>query len=136
MEEALKGKVLDEDAVRDASLLAVEGAVDHGANHYKIELAPRVVARAILKTGSHGMTVHDLRTRHGDASDGSADQVGGRLSRVDGPAKITGAAKYAVEQQLEGLAHAVLVESTIRRRQGARDRHGSGGRPRPACSWC
>ena len=40
-------------------------------------------------------------------------QVGGRLSRVDGPAKITGAAKYAVEQQLDGLAYAVLVESTI-----------------------
>ena len=58
------------------------------------------------------MTIHDLRTRHGDASDGSADQVGGRLSRVDGPAKVTGAAKYAVEQQLDGLAHAVLVEST------------------------
>ena len=25
--------------------------IDHGANHYKIELAPRVVARAILKMG-------------------------------------------------------------------------------------
>ncbi|CAN7666831.1 FAD binding domain-containing protein [Mesorhizobium sp. LjNodule214] len=52
VEEALKGKALAEDAVRRASLLAVEGAVDHGANHYKIELAPRVVARAILKTGA------------------------------------------------------------------------------------
>ncbi|MFD2052939.1 FAD binding domain-containing protein [Mesorhizobium calcicola] len=51
VEEALKGKVLEPDAVRAASLLAVEGAVDHGANHYKIELAPRVVARAILKMG-------------------------------------------------------------------------------------
>ncbi|KQU83341.1 FAD-binding molybdopterin dehydrogenase [Mesorhizobium sp. Root695] len=50
-EDALKGKVLEPDAVRAASLLAVEGAVDHGANHYKIELAPRVVARAILKLG-------------------------------------------------------------------------------------
>jgi len=57
------------------------------------------------------MTVHNMR--HGDASDGGADAVGGRLSRVDGPAKITGAAKYAVEQQLEGLAYAVLIESTI-----------------------
>lgn len=57
------------------------------------------------------MTVHNMR--HGDASDGGADAIGGRLSRVDGPAKITGAAKYAVEQQLEGLVHAVLVESTI-----------------------
>ncbi|TPN36845.1 MULTISPECIES: xanthine dehydrogenase family protein subunit M [unclassified Mesorhizobium] len=51
VEEALKGKVLEPEAVRAASLLAVEGAVDHGANHYKIELAPRVVARAILKLG-------------------------------------------------------------------------------------
>ncbi|QPC91981.1 xanthine dehydrogenase family protein molybdopterin-binding subunit [Mesorhizobium sp. INR15] len=57
------------------------------------------------------MTVHI--TRHGDASDGGAEAVGGRLSRVDGPAKITGAAKYAVEQQLEGLAYAALVESTV-----------------------
>ncbi|UVK46351.1 xanthine dehydrogenase family protein subunit M [Mesorhizobium sp. AR07] len=51
VEAALKGKVLEPDAVRAASLLAVEGAADHGANHYKIELAPRVVARAILKMG-------------------------------------------------------------------------------------
>ncbi|ESX97429.1 xanthine dehydrogenase family protein subunit M [Mesorhizobium sp. LNJC405B00] len=52
VEAALKGKVLSEDRVRAASLLAVEGAIGHGANHYKIELAPRVVARAILKTGA------------------------------------------------------------------------------------
>ncbi|MES0022836.1 MULTISPECIES: xanthine dehydrogenase family protein subunit M [unclassified Mesorhizobium] len=52
VEAALKGKVLSEDRVRAASLLAMEGAIDHGANHYKIELAPRVVARAILKTGA------------------------------------------------------------------------------------
>jgi xanthine dehydrogenase YagS FAD-binding subunit len=51
VEEALKGKVLEPDMVRRASLLAIEGAVDHGANHYKIELAPRVVSRAILKVG-------------------------------------------------------------------------------------
>jgi xanthine dehydrogenase YagS FAD-binding subunit len=51
VEAALKGRVLEPEAVRAASLLAVEGAVDHGANHYKIELAPRVVARAILKLG-------------------------------------------------------------------------------------
>lgn len=51
VEDALKGKVLEPEAVRAASLLAVEGAVDHGANRYKIDLAPRVVARAILKLG-------------------------------------------------------------------------------------
>jgi xanthine dehydrogenase YagS FAD-binding subunit len=51
VEDALKGKVLEPDTVKRASLLAVEGAVDQGGNGYKIELAPRVVARAILKTG-------------------------------------------------------------------------------------
>lgn len=51
VEDALKGKALEPDVVRAASLLAVEGAVDHGANHYKTELAPRVVARAILNMG-------------------------------------------------------------------------------------
>jgi xanthine dehydrogenase YagS FAD-binding subunit len=51
VEEALKGKLLEPDIVKQASLLAIEGAVDHGANRYKIELAPRVVARAILKVG-------------------------------------------------------------------------------------
>jgi xanthine dehydrogenase YagS FAD-binding subunit len=43
--------VLEPEAVRAASRLAMEGAVDHGANHYKIELAPRVIARAIIKLG-------------------------------------------------------------------------------------
>lgn len=51
VEDALKGKMLEPEAVRRASLLAVEGAVAQTDNHYKIELAPRVVARAILKAG-------------------------------------------------------------------------------------
>jgi xanthine dehydrogenase YagS FAD-binding subunit len=51
VEKALIGKTLDADTVNKASLLAMEGAVDYGANRYKIDLAPRVVARAILKVG-------------------------------------------------------------------------------------
>ncbi|WP_192362724.1 FAD binding domain-containing protein [Mesorhizobium mediterraneum] len=51
VEEALKGKLLEADIVKQASQLAIDGAVAHGGNHYKIELAPRVVARAILKMG-------------------------------------------------------------------------------------
>jgi xanthine dehydrogenase YagR molybdenum-binding subunit len=35
------------------------------------------------------------------------------LDRVDGKQKVTGAAKYAAEHQIQGLAYAVLVESTI-----------------------
>ncbi|UXN59361.1 FAD binding domain-containing protein [Phyllobacterium zundukense] len=52
VEDALRGKVLEPDTVKRASRLAVEGAIAHGGNHYKIELAPRVVERAILKSGA------------------------------------------------------------------------------------
>jgi xanthine dehydrogenase YagS FAD-binding subunit len=51
VEAALRGMPLEPEAVARASLLAVEGAVDHGANRFKIDLAPRVVARAILTVG-------------------------------------------------------------------------------------
>jgi xanthine dehydrogenase YagS FAD-binding subunit len=51
VEEALRGRKLDPETVRRASLLAMQGAVARGANRYKIDLAPRVIARAILKTG-------------------------------------------------------------------------------------
>jgi xanthine dehydrogenase YagS FAD-binding subunit len=51
VETALRGTVLEPETVKRASLIAMEGAVDHGANRFKIDLAPRVVARAILKMG-------------------------------------------------------------------------------------
>ncbi|TPN76718.1 xanthine dehydrogenase family protein molybdopterin-binding subunit [Mesorhizobium sp. CU3] len=57
------------------------------------------------------MTAHDMK--HAGSDSARLEAVGGRLSRVDGPAKITGAARYAFEQQLDGLTHAVLVGATI-----------------------
>ncbi|WP_119389254.1 FAD binding domain-containing protein [Taklimakanibacter lacteus] len=51
VEKALKGKTLEPETVMRASLLAMEGAIAQGDNHYKIDLAPRVIARAILKVG-------------------------------------------------------------------------------------
>ena len=39
--------------------------------------------------------------------------VGQPLSRVDGPAKVTGQATYAAEFNLQNLAHAALVTSTV-----------------------
>ncbi|WP_430250975.1 FAD binding domain-containing protein [Neorhizobium sp. DAR64860/K0K1] len=47
VEQALIGKVLDDATIKAASLLAMEGAVAQVDNQYKIDLAPRVVARAI-----------------------------------------------------------------------------------------
>lgn len=51
LEAALVGEPLDEHRVRDASQLAARGAVSQGDNAYKIDLLPRVVARAILTAG-------------------------------------------------------------------------------------
>ena len=39
--------------------------------------------------------------------------IGAGIDRVDGRAKVTGAARYAYEQQIPGVAYAVLVTSTI-----------------------
>ncbi len=39
--------------------------------------------------------------------------VGQPLDRVDGRLKVTGQARYAAEAKVEGLAHAVLVQSTV-----------------------
>jgi xanthine dehydrogenase YagS FAD-binding subunit len=51
VEHALIGKVLQVGSVEGASRLAVHGAVSQGDNYHKIDLAPRVVARAILTVG-------------------------------------------------------------------------------------
>jgi xanthine dehydrogenase YagR molybdenum-binding subunit len=61
------------------------------------------------------MTMLDTRSKHGDALDGatSGTVLGARLPRLDGPAKIRGAAGYALEHRPENLAHAVIVQSTI-----------------------
>ncbi|WP_271898144.1 xanthine dehydrogenase family protein molybdopterin-binding subunit [Candidatus Phyllobacterium onerii] len=56
------------------------------------------------------MTIVDTKIKHGDASDGL---LGGRLARIDGPAKITGAADYAMEHSPEGMVYAVIIDSTI-----------------------
>lgn len=41
--------------------------------------------------------------------------VGEPLSRLDGPAKITGSARFSADVGMEGLAHALVVGSTIAR---------------------
>src|SRR6187455_1832625 len=42
-----------------------------------------------------------------------APYIGSGTSRVDGVAKVTGAAKYAAEFNVPGLAHASVVSATI-----------------------
>ncbi len=51
VEQALIGQPLTVEAINSAAKLAMDKAVDHGGNHYKIELAPRVVVRALKSLG-------------------------------------------------------------------------------------
>ena len=41
------------------------------------------------------------------------DYIGKPTSRVDGPLKVTGKAKYAAEYAAEGLTYGVVVSSSI-----------------------
>jgi xanthine dehydrogenase YagR molybdenum-binding subunit len=43
----------------------------------------------------------------------AAGLAGADVDRVDGPSKVTGAARYPADFGLENLAHAVLVQSTV-----------------------
>ncbi|MBY5822000.1 xanthine dehydrogenase family protein subunit M [Rhizobium leguminosarum] len=51
VEEALKGKPIDEATLRTAAATAVDGAKSSGHNAFKIELTPKVVARALMTVG-------------------------------------------------------------------------------------
>ena len=51
VEQALAGQPLREAVLREASALAVEGARSREHNAYKIALAPKVVARALMVAG-------------------------------------------------------------------------------------
>ncbi|MBB3398799.1 xanthine dehydrogenase family protein subunit M [Rhizobium sp. BK060] len=51
VEDALKGKQLDEARLRSAAAASVQGSRSSGHNAFKIDLAPKVVARALMTVG-------------------------------------------------------------------------------------
>jgi xanthine dehydrogenase YagS FAD-binding subunit len=51
VETALIGKPFEAPLIRQASFLAVEDAIAFDGNRFKIDLAPRVIARALLTIG-------------------------------------------------------------------------------------
>jgi xanthine dehydrogenase YagS FAD-binding subunit len=51
VEAALKGKTLDEATLRAAAAVTAEGAKSSGHNAFKIDLAPKVVTRALMMVG-------------------------------------------------------------------------------------
>ena len=59
--------------------------------------------------------------------------IGAGVDRVDGPAKVTGAARYPADFGFADLAHAVLVQSTIAAGRIRRLGTAGGPKPRPVC---
>lgn len=55
------------------------------------------------------MSPLDTPEKHVDAGDG----VGARLTRLDGALKVRGETRYALDQPVAGLVHAVLLHATI-----------------------
>lgn len=51
VEEALAGQPMEEAVLRRAALLAMEGAQPRVHNAHKVELAPKVIARALMSAG-------------------------------------------------------------------------------------
>lgn len=51
VEASLRGKILDQATLRTAAAASVTGAKSSGHNAFKIELAPKVVARALMMVG-------------------------------------------------------------------------------------
>ncbi|SDK49338.1 xanthine dehydrogenase family protein molybdopterin-binding subunit [Nonomuraea jiangxiensis] len=55
-----------------------------------------------------------MTTKHAEVEQ-RAPYVGRAVDRLDGPAKVTGAARYAAEHPYPNLAHAALVHATVAR---------------------
>ncbi|MER9392992.1 MULTISPECIES: xanthine dehydrogenase family protein molybdopterin-binding subunit [unclassified Mesorhizobium] len=74
--------------------------------------------RTVLKLGAGVAAVAgaavDLSSKAAAAETvpAKAPALGARLSRAEGPLKVTGQARYAIEQKLENLAYGVTVQST------------------------
>ena len=94
---------------------AVEGASPLLMNGFKVELLRRAVG-----------------ARWRPPEPGMSAATGEPHSRVDGPAKVTGAARYAAEFSLPDLAYGAIVQSTIAK--GRITAIDTAAAARPACS--
>ena len=93
----------------------LEPAQGYEYNALKIELARRAIVRAPGQAAAGTLQSQDRRTDplRSAAMLTAETHVGAPRSRVDGRAKVTGAAKYAAEFKAQDLAHGVVISSAI-----------------------
>jgi xanthine dehydrogenase YagR molybdenum-binding subunit len=74
--------------------------------------------RAVMKlgVGAAAVTMTGIKVTEGARAEETVNStqggLGARVSRADGPVKVTGQARYAIEQKLDNLAYGVIVQST------------------------
>lgn len=83
--------------------------------HNELELNRRAVMKlgvgtAATATAGVGLSADEAFAREVAPARGPA--LGAALSRADGPLKVAGLARYAIEQKLENMAYGVTVQST------------------------
>ena len=75
--------------------------------------------RTVMKLGvgaaavaTAGVTLSSEKALAKDTAKSEGPALGARLSRAEGPLKVAGQARYAIEQKLENMAYGVTVQST------------------------
>lgn len=83
--------------------------------HHEFELDRRTfmklgVGAAAIATA--GVNLSGEKAFASEPAKAESSALGARLSRAEGPLKVTGQARYAIEQKLENMAYGVTVQST------------------------
>ena len=106
---------LSRKAFVQAADIILQGAVGFAHNRFKIELARRAIVRALEQAAAGTPQSQSVKVvvlgRAMCLSD--TNSIGKPVSRIDGPAKVTGRAKYAAEFSAPDLAYGFVVSSAV-----------------------
>ena len=127
VEATLQGKAPDRQAFAQAADLLLRDARGLAHNAFKIDLARRAIVRTLTQA-ANGNAADSIQQE--DPVNVMAPYIGTPTSRVDGRAKVTGAAQYAGEfkaarpglWQHRRLDHSEGAHRADRRQRGARGR--------------
>ena len=104
---------------RAAELAPADAAAD---NAFKVELAQRAIVRGLTRADPNGRLRHDRA-------------IGRPVARVDGPAKVTGAARYTAEIALPGSGPRGASSARRSPAAGSLAIDAAAARARPTACW-
>ena len=116
VEAAMRGQPAKRETFMQAADGLLRDAKGHAHNAFKIELARRASDAGADASRAGHAAIASLQKDPVSAM----TYIGTPTSRIDGHAKVTGAARYAAEHRVDGLVHAAVVTSTIAKGRIAR----------------